>query len=338
MDARPNTVASIDLAQVGGAFAVCDFDGRVLGGSPNGMELLTRMGVDLATLPAPIAPDLWALLGSTNVGDAIQWRANGEAELLLGCTRYRSGSDAWLLVMREISDIQTALAQRFHQQRLESLGRLVATTVHDLRAPLSSVIFGIDVLATRASDLSVERIAEIVSDVRTAAFHLRSTIDCLMDFVRLGPPQPGEVSIKQVFSRLQSLARPQLRNGPHELVIDLSQDYRVRGNPLAIEQILINLIINAIEAATSPITITITATVEDFWLRVVVEDNGPGIRAEDRLHVFGPMFTTKADGVGLGLTSARELARSLCGDVMLTRWTAGAAFAVLLPLSTAVTT
>jgi len=343
-NARSKAVASIDLAHVGGAFAVCDREGRVVGGSPNGMELLTRMGVNLATLPAPIAPELWSRLGSYGVGEAIQWRAtasanassDGDADLLLGCTRYRSGNDAWLLVMREISEKQNTLAQRFHKERLESLGRLVATTVHDLRAPLSSVIFGIDVLATRANDLPAERMTEIVSDVRTAAFHLRSTIDCLMDFVRLGPPQPGEVSIKQVCARLQSLARPQLRTGPHELVVNLPEDHLVRGNPLAMEQILINLIVNSIEAATQPITISISASVEDFWLRVLVEDNGPGIRPEDRLHVFSPMFTTKTEGVGLGLTSARELARSLRGDVLLTRWTDGAAFAVLLPLSTAV--
>lgn len=307
-----------------------------MGGSPEGRQLLTRMGVNLATLPAPIAPELWSLLEGCAVGEAVQWRAVGDTDLLLGCTRYRCGDDKWLLVMREISEKQTALAQRFHQQGLESLGRLVATTVHDLRAPLSSVIFGIDVLATRAGELSQERMTEIVSDVRTAAFHLRSTIDCLMDFVRLGPPQPGEVSIKQVLARLQSLVRPQLRTGPHELAVNVPEDFRVRGNPLTIEQILINLIANSIEAATRPIAISISAEVEDFWLRVLVEDNGPGIRAEDRHHVFGPLFTTKQDGVGLGLMSAREAARGLGGDVLLVRWTDGAAFAVLLPLSAAV--
>ncbi len=295
------------------------------------------MGVDLATLPAPLAPELWSLLSSRNLGEAVQWRAGGDGELLLGCTRYHCGDDAWLLVMSEISQKQTALAQRIHQQRLESLGRVVATTVHDLRAPLSSVIFGIDVLATRSAELSQDRMREIVTDVRTAAFRLRSTIDCLMDFMRVGPPQPGDVSINQVLSRLQSLVRPQLRTGPHQLIVDTKEDVHVRGNLLLIEQIFINLVVNSIEAATAPITIRISATTEDLWLRVLVEDDGPGIRPDDRYHVFGPLFTTKAEGVGLGLTSARESARAIGGDVQLVRWTKGAAFAVLLPLQATVT-
>lgn len=332
--AQPKTVASIELEHVGGALTVCDSEGCVVGGSPGGRDLLTRMGVELATLPAPLAPELWSLLCSRNLGEAVQWRAGHDADLLLGCTRYRCGDDGWLLVMSEISQKQTALAQRIHQQRLESLGRVVATTVHDLRAPLSSIVFGIDVLATRSGELSQERMREIVSDVHTAAFRLRSTIDCLMDFMRVGPPQPGEVSIKQVLSRLQSVVRPQLRTGPHVLVVDADEDFQVRGNLLTIEQIFINLIVNSIEAAVAPVTIRITATsTEDLWLRVLVEDDGPGIRPEDRHHIFGPLFTTKSDGVGLGLSSARESARSIGGDVMLIRWTQGAAFAVLLPLS-----
>lgn len=334
--ARPRTIASIELQHVGGALAVCDGAGCVVGASPGGRDLLSKMGIDLTTLPAPLTPDLWSVVCARNVGEAAQWRAGPDGDLLLGCTRYHCGDDAWLLVMSEISQKQTALALRIHQQRLESLGRVVATTVHDLRAPLSSVIFGIDVLATRGDELSPERMREIVSDVHTAAFRLRATIDCLMDFMRVGPPQPGDVSINQVLSRLQSLVRPQLRTGPHHLIVDTKDDVHVRGNLLLIEQIFINLIVNSIEAAVAPITIRISATTEDLWLRVVVEDNGPGIRSDDRYHVFGPLFTTKSDGVGLGLTSARESARAIGGDVQLVRWTNGAAFAVLLPLQTAV--
>jgi signal transduction histidine kinase len=224
------------------------------------------------------------------------------------------------------------LAYRLHQQRLETLGRVVATAVHDLRAPLSSIVFGIDVLERRDGGLSVSRKREIVSDVKIAAFRLRETIDCLLDFVRLGPPMPSEVSIEQVLSRLQSLLRPQLRLGPHELVVSVESDVRVSGNLLTIEQIFVNLILNSLEAAQGPVTVNVSTRIEGAQLRIVVEDNGPGIRPDHRQLVFEPMFTTKAHGVGLGLSSARESARSVGGDILLERWVHGAAFAVLLPL------
>ncbi|HKU42690.1 MAG TPA: HAMP domain-containing sensor histidine kinase, partial [Polyangiales bacterium] len=219
-----------------------------------------------------------------------------------------------------------------HHQRLETLGRVVATAVHDLRAPLSSIVFGIEVLAKRAGELSRDRTHEIVSDVRSSASCLRETIDCLLDFLRLGPPAPSEVSIKKVLSRTQSLLRPQLRVGPHQLAIEVDHDVLVSGNLLSIEQIFVNLVVNSLEAAQGPTTVHVSTSIEDRCLRVLVTDSGPGIRADHRHLVFEPMFTTKQHGVGLGLTSAREAARGVGGDIQLVRWTGGTTFAVLLPM------
>jgi C4-dicarboxylate-specific signal transduction histidine kinase len=68
---------------------------------------------------------------------------------------------------------------------------------------------------------------------------------------------------------------------------------------------------------------------------VLVEDDGPGIRPEHRTIVFEPMFTTKRNGVGLGLTSSRESARAVGGDLELVRSREGTAFAVFLPICSA---
>jgi C4-dicarboxylate-specific signal transduction histidine kinase len=310
---------------------VCDAEGCVLGGSPRGKALLVRAGVDLHALPAPIAASLWQMLVAQANDEAVQWRPSGGPDFVLSCTRHRLGDD-WLLVLTEVSQKQSALAYRLHQQRLESLGRVVAAAVHDLRAPLSSIVFGIDVLARRAGALPSERTREILQDVRTASFCLRETIDCLLDFLRLGPSAPSAVSIQKVLSRTQSLLRPQLRMGQHELIVESSQDVWVRGNLITIEQMFVNLVMNSLEAAERPITVRVSTSVVGSRLRVLVEDNGPGIRAEHRLAVFDPMFTTKQTGVGLGLTSSRESARAVGGDLELVRWTDGAAFAVYLPI------
>jgi signal transduction histidine kinase len=237
------------------------------------------------------------------------------------------------LILSEIGPKQNALAYRLHQQRLETLGRIVATAVHDLRAPLSSIVFGIDVLARPDTKLRADRTREIISDLRTASMRMGETIDCLLDFVRLGPPLPSEVSLKQVLMRVQSLLRPQLRSGPHVLVVAIENDARVVGNLLTIEQIFLNLVVNSLESAPTPLTVRVSTSVEGKRLRVLVEDDGPGIRADHQQLVFEPMFSTKAQGVGFGLTSARESARSLGGDLQLVRWTGGTAFAVFLPVS-----
>jgi C4-dicarboxylate-specific signal transduction histidine kinase len=218
---------------------------------------------------------------------------------------------------------------------LASLGRVVATAVHDLRAPLSSIVFGVDVLARHDGALDQDRAREIISDVRAASFCLRETIDLLLNFLRLGPHTASAVSIEQVLSRMQSLLRPQLRMSPHELEVQLDHDVHVAGNMLALEQIFVNLVVNSLEAAQRPTKVRVSTSVEDQKLCVLVEDNGPGIPTEQRERVFDPLFSTKALGIGLGLSSALESARSVGGDVQLVRWIGGATFAVYLPICSA---
>lgn len=328
----PTGVNVIALDRVDGALLICDEDGLVLGGSPRARELLARSGMNTDVLPAPLARDFWNVIMAHDSSETVQWRPGGDRDFLLSCTRCHIDEDDWLLIISEISQKQSEVAYRLHHQRLETLGRVVATAVHDLRAPLSSIVFGIDVLAQRVGELSTDRTREIVKDVRAASFSLRETIDCLLDFLRLGPPAPSQVSIKKVLSRTQSLLRPQLRMGPHELIVVVDSDVLVSGNLLTIEQIFVNLVVNSLEAAEGPTTVHVTTSVEDDRLRVLVEDSGPGIRPDHRHLVFEPMFTTKQQGLGLGLTSAREAARGVGGDLQLVRWTDGTTFAVLLPM------
>lgn len=326
------TRATIALSEVGGTLAVCDPEGRIVGCSPSAWVLLSRLGVAVDVLPAPLPIILWQLIVSREVGEAVQWRSSGEETLLLGCTRYRLGESRWLLIMSEISQKQSLLAQRLHQQRLEALGRLVATTAHDLRSPLSAVVFNSDVLAARIEHLPPERVREMADDIKTAAIRLRGTIDCLLDYVRIGPPVPAEVSLREILTRTQSLLRPLARAGGHQLVDATSTDAdRLLGNPIAIEQIFVNLVLNAFEAARAPTTVKVTSSKQGSMVSVLVEDDGPGIPPEIRLQVFDPFFTTKRDGTGIGLSASREAARAAGGDIQLVRWSGGAAFCVLLP-------
>jgi signal transduction histidine kinase len=333
----PVTVSSVALQHCSAALLVCDSSGRVLGATPSAHQLLSSAGVDLTALPLPLAAETWSALSAAAPGEETHWRPDTGPELVISCVRHHLG-DGWLLILSEVSAKQSELASRLHDRRLASLGRVVATAVHDLRAPLSSIVFGVDVLARDASALSQERAREIISDVRAASFCLRETIDLLLNFLRLGPHTATAVSIDQVLSRMQSLLRPQLRMSPHELEVHVSEDVRVAGNLPTLEQIFVNLVVNSLEAAARPTKVCVSTCVEGERLCVLVEDNGPGIPAEQRKRVFDPMFSTKEQGIGLGLTSARESARSVGGDLELVRWTNGASFAVYLPICASATT
>ncbi|MFO0571423.1 MAG: ATP-binding protein [Polyangiaceae bacterium] len=103
-----------------------------------------------------------------------------------------------------------------------------------------------------------------------------------------------------------------------------------------VEQMLVNLVMNAAEASSRPQRIDLVAVPDrerGSIVRVRVTDAGPGVPEELRDRVFEPFFTTKPKGTGIGLTTAREAARDLGGDLVLEDSDRGACFAVLLPMA-----
>jgi signal transduction histidine kinase len=336
--------SGLHLDDIGAPLAVLDSAAHVLDATPSAAALLSRFQL-AADLPAPLAPELARELAATPFGVPIMWRPKVELDAVLGCTRYQMGDDRRLLLMREITEQQRALSQRMHRQRLEETGRIAALMAHDLRTPLSSIVYNVDVLQTRAGELSTVAARELLHETKLAADQMRRSIAGLLDFVRLGPPVTSIQTLREIFDRVSSLLRPVLRAGAHELRCDLQDDQvRVRGNPLTIEQIFVNLLINATEATDRPVRIQITSepitsTAAGLWSRngncalvlIRVADDGPGIPSELAGSVFAPFATSKPHGTGLGLTIAREAAQSLGGQLQHEPSPTGCVMAVVLP-------
>jgi two-component system NtrC family sensor kinase len=335
---------SLRLDDIGAPFAVLDGAARVLEATPSATALITRF--QLATeLPATLPADLARELANTPFGVPIMWRPRTELGAVLGCTRYPLGEDRRLLLMREITEQQRALSQRMHRQRLEETGRLAAVMAHELRSPLSSIVYNVDLLQTRAGELASPSARDLLHETRSAAEQMRKTIAGLLDFVRLGPPVITIQSLRDIVDRVSGLLRPVLRAGAHELRITLHDErVRIRGNPLTIEQIFVNLLVNATDAARGPAHVEIASQPlpagarfrswrDEDMVVIRVSDDGPGIPADIAATVFEPFVTSKPDGTGLGLTIAREAAQSLGGQLVLEPAALGCTMAIVLPVA-----
>lgn len=321
--------ARLRLDAVGGALCLCTCDGRILGATPAARQLLVALGPEAADrIPA----DLWRSTCGTPLGEATLWTPPARDERI-GCTRHPVGDELFLLVMREISDKQRALAHRLHQQRLESTGRLVASLAHDLRAALAPIVFNAAILEAEPTDPVEHR--QLVSEIAVAATSLRRIIDEVLDFARLGPPRRDAVSLLEVLSRAGTLLRSLLRAQGSTVSLEIPAEATwVHGNPIVIEQIALNLVLNAIEAGPrTHIAISASPEPEGAFVRVRFHDEGPGIPELVRGRIFEPFFTTKDRGTGLGLATSREAARELGGDLLLEAPRSGTTFALLLPMA-----
>jgi signal transduction histidine kinase len=324
-----------DLERVDAPLTVCSTSGHAVAATLRGRELLERIA-GLSHIPAPLPPPLWAALAGVPPGRAVEWRPPGGAHMVLGCTRYRAG-DGYLLLMNEITDKRAELSRRLHQQRLEATGRLVASIAHELRNSVASIVYSADFLGLAVTDLPRETIRDTAREMLAASRRLEFTVDGLLDYAKLGPTVAVPVSLREVLTRAQGFLRSVFRRDAHRLrtEIDPAADW-VRGNSLTIEQIFINLLLNAAEASTGTVTVVVTSKLVDDGstkpglVRVTISDDGHGVPAALRESIFEPFFTTRENATGLGLTTARDAAASLGGDVTLEDAEVGARFVVTL--------
>lgn len=324
----------LDLAMIGAPVAVCTTDGNVVGLSEQAEAILRSVGVASTALPFALPRSLWQCLSGVERGEATKWSPDHDPTIYLGCSAYQLGDGHVMLLMREVSEKHVRLSRVLHRQRLESTGKLVAAIAHDLRAPLSSMVYNTELLAQERSSLGDADRREVVKDIHLACGRLKLTIDGLLDYARLGPQVEVDLALRETLQRVGSFVRPLMRDGNHLLEFEVAPDEAwVRGNPIVIEQVFVNLVVNATEAAgeAARVLIRTAPSHRADMLRVVVTDDGPGIPAPLRDRIFEPFFTTKSKGTGLGLTTSRQALRDLGGDLVLEPSTNGARMVVLLP-------
>lgn len=301
------------LEEMGCAIATCTPDGRVLDASPPARALLAIVGVG----PQPTLPNgLWSLLCSVPSGEAIEWRElTGEGHATLGFTKYPLGAKNSVLLMRDTSSKRLEVARKLHEGRLDASARIVTSLVRRLRRPLA-------VLNEARPDPSIQR----------AVRELERVIDGALDVTRLGPPALWSVDVGEAIERARedAISASGVRDGVFRIEIDGAARW-TRGNPFGIELVLRELMVNSLQATSARATIRVAACrTSEEWIDLVVEDDGARIAPSVATRMFDPYFTTKLDAPGLGLTTAREVATDLGGELRHETTTSGTRFVLTL--------
>jgi C4-dicarboxylate-specific signal transduction histidine kinase len=228
------------------------------------------------------------------------------------------------LVALELSDISQRLAEEQrrtgeHQQllftsKVMSVGEMAATLAHELNQPIGSLLNFFNGCMQR-----LDRDALHVSDLRAALLDARAQceraaaiITRMREFVRTREPKMTEVDIATIFHRVTTLLESEIRQHHVEVTIDVATSVpAVLADRVMIEQVAHNLAKNAIEAMrtqSSPRTLLLHARLDDSGMvEASIQDSGPGIAQATRDQLFSPFFTTKADGLGIGLNICRSM-------------------------------
>ena len=242
---------------------------------------------------------------------------------------------ALIVERKEAEDYREALQEQLrHADRLATLGQLAAGVAHELNEPLSGIL-GFAQLAQKNPALPEEAGNDLDKIVK-ACLHAREVVKKLLYFARQMPTRKSFFDlnklIKDGFYFLESRCAKQHIKIVRELDENLPEVY---ADSAQIHQVMVNLMVNAIQAMPEGGTMTIGTSAHDDYVLVTVEDTGLGMSEDVRRRAFEPFFTTKdiGEGTGLGLSVVHGILTSHGGSIGL--WSEegkGTRFEIKLPI------
>jgi signal transduction histidine kinase len=234
------------------------------------------------------------------------------------------------------SSLKEHMAERQRAEQMAVLGRLSAGLAHEIKNPLAGIKVAMEILA--AEESMTEENRDVARKVREEVGRVEALMRSFLTFARPPRPQPAEVDVNILIASCLSLygRDPRLRpDHPRavRLVRELEDVPPVVADPSQLEQVLVNLFMNAMDAMPQGGTLRVrTAADGDGMVRIEVADTGKGVPPENREKIFEPFFTTKGKGTGLGLAISRQLVEQQSGTLRISdNPGGGAAFTVRVP-------
>jgi len=233
-------------------------------------------------------------------------------------------------------------ARILHQDKMMSLGRLAASVVHEINNPLSGILnyLRLMVRVLNRGPLDAEQQVKFETYLELAESETdrcSRIVSSLLTFARKTPPAFTPIDFTDLMTRTLVLSQHRLSLSDIKVTHRIDPDLpAVKGDFNQLQQCLINLVFNAIDAMPQggTLDLSVRARKEGHGVRVSVRDSGAGIATADQNHIFEPFFTTKGDGggVGLGLSTVYGILESHGGTVTVNSKPGhGATFVLKLP-------
>ncbi len=225
---------------------------------------------------------------------------------------------------------QTQMSRAEH---FATLGELATGLAHEIRNPLAGIAGVIEIVSRDLPPTSAAR--SVIKDAKEEAIQINRILTELLETARPKPPQFQVKDIAGTIEHAVMFARQQAITKRITIELDRGEEIPlVDHDPNQINQVLLNLLLNAIQAMDKPGTIRVSLRHDDTSALIHVADEGKGIAPENLPNIFRPFFTTKGHGTGLGLSLARRTVESHDGtiDVQSTLGK-GTQFTIRLPIA-----
>jgi PAS domain S-box-containing protein len=245
---------------------------------------------------------------------------------------------------RYAEELAMRQAELRHVSRLTTVGQMVAALSHEVAQPLAAIsnfAASSTTLLAAKEPLQLEVVRQHIDQISQQSRRAAAIIHRLRDYSRKGNTQPSPCDLHDLLRSSVEMLSHELRRGEVQVILAFSsQPARVQADPVQLQQVFVNLLLNARDALQEivdhPRVIVLRTLVEAKLVTVEVEDNGPGLAEEVAGRLYEPFVTTKAQGMGIGLSICRSILQDHRGEIEYHPLKqGGTSFLVRLALSTA---
>lgn len=238
-----------------------------------------------------------------------------------------------LVVIENVTERAQLEQQLLEREKLSSIGLLAAGVAHEVNTPLAGISSYAQMLLHQTSDNDPKR--NLLEKIHVQTVRASGIVNNLLNFSRTGDAQFREIDINRVLDDTLQLLEPQLRNAKFELTRKFGDQLQTAyGSASKLQQVFMNLILNARDAMPNGGRLTIHTRAVDSSLVIDFRDTGVGIAPENIARIYDPFFTTKevGQGTGLGLALSYGIIQEHNGRIFVeSRPGEGAHFTIKLP-------
>ena len=204
-------------------------------------------------------------------------------------------------------------ARLAHQEKIAALGRVAAHVAHEVKNPLAGLLLYTMHLKSKLTGEAESALAEKIVETIN---HLMNTVEQIMSFARPLSLTKREADLNAVVASVLGLLAPQLAEAKVEARVETEEEtLRATFDESSVRSTLINLVLNAVQAMPGGGLLTVRTRREEACVRVEVADTGSGMTAEQAAQIFEPFYTTKSQGLGLGMPYAKRAVEQHGGKI-----------------------
>jgi two-component system, NtrC family, sensor kinase len=199
-------------------------------------------------------------------------------------------------------------------EHLATLGELAAGLAHEIRNPLAGIAGVVDIMGKELPADSPSR--DVIGEVHKEILQIQAILNDLLSYARPRPPDFHAADLNTTIEQAVLLSRQQVLTKPVQVLFEPNPALpRVEHDPALIQQVVLNLVLNGIQAISGAGQVRVGLSAEQEFVVVQVSDTGRGIPAEALPKIFKPFFTTRREGTGLGLSLANSIVQSHGGRI-----------------------